>query len=77
MQPRSDLERRVDRLTAERFDLAVLTARAFDLRAASTYLRLSGVRNVLVERFLKRYPDRVRATMTTDYVERRRRYLAG
>jgi hypothetical protein len=73
MQARSQRERRTDRLTAERFDLAVLTARAFDVKAASTYLRLSGISNLLIDRFAQQYPHQIRATMTTDRVERRRR----
>jgi hypothetical protein len=73
MQARSHLERRTDRLTAERFDLAVLTARAFDMKAASTYLRLSGISNLLIHRFAEHYPHQIRATMTTDRAERRRR----
>lgn len=58
MCPRSERERRMDRLSADRFDLAVLTARAFDLDAAITYLSLAGVSTALIDRFAKDYPDR-------------------
>jgi hypothetical protein len=73
MQVRSPNDRRRDRLTAERFDLAILTARAFDVRAGQSYLRLSGVSTPLVQRFVDSYPNKVRATRTTDSFERRRR----
>jgi hypothetical protein len=73
MQMRRMDDRRTDKLTAERIDLAVLTARAFDLRAAQTYLTLSGIGAALVVRFVSHYPDRLRATTGTEYPERRRR----
>lgn len=73
MHPRSERERRIDRLSADRLDLAVLTARAFDLDAALAYLSLAGVRNGLIERFAKDYPDNLRATAITSHVQRRRR----
>ena len=73
MQPRSERERRVDRLSADRFDLAVLTARAFDLNAAIAYLSQAGVSNTVIDRFVKDYPDRLRATVITSHAQRRRR----
>lgn len=73
MHPRSERERRIDSLSADRFDLAVLTARAFDLRTAFTYLSLVGVSNALINRFVKHYPDELRMTAITHHVQRRRR----
>jgi hypothetical protein len=73
MCPRNERERRMDRLSADRFDLAVLTARAFDLDAAITYLSLAGVSTALIDRFAKDYPDRLRATAITSHAQRRRR----
>jgi hypothetical protein len=49
MRPRSKCEWRIDRLSADRFGLAVLTARAFDLDAAMTYLSLAGVSTALID----------------------------
>ena len=73
MQPRSERERRTDRLSADRFDVAVLTARAFDLNAALAYLRLVGASTALIDRFASDYPDRLRATVVTSHAQRRRR----
>lgn len=73
MHPRSERERRIDRLSADRFDLAVLTARAFDLNTALAYLSLAGVSTELIDRFAKDYPDRLRATVITSHAQRRRR----
>ena len=73
MHPRSERERRTDRLLADRFDLAVLTARAFDLNAALAYLNQAGVSTALIDRFAKDYPERLRATVITSHAERRRR----
>jgi hypothetical protein len=73
MQPRSERERRIDRLSADRFDLAVLTARAFDLDAAVAYLSLAGVSTALIDRFARDYPDGLRATAVTSHAQRRRR----
>lgn len=73
MHPRSERERRTDRLSADRFDLAVLTARAFDLNAAFAYLSLAGVSSALINRFAMDYPDKLRATAITSHVQRRRR----
>jgi len=57
---RSQHDRRVDMSTAERFDLAVLAARAFDLHAGHNYLVLSGVNPVIVHGFVRRYPRALR-----------------
>lgn len=73
MQPRSERERRVDRRSSDHFDLAVLTARALDLDAALAYLRLVGASNTLIDRFAKQYPDKLRTTVLTHHVPRRRR----
>jgi hypothetical protein len=54
---RMQQKRREDHSLAERVDLAALTARAFNLRAAKNYLRLSGVQSDLIESFASRYPD--------------------
>lgn len=64
--------RRSDRATAERVDLAALTARAFDLHAATNYLRLSGVHADLVDSFAARYPQALRAPQPERVDERRR-----
>lgn len=72
MQRRSEQDRRSDRLTAERFDLAILAARAFDLRAGQSYLTLSGVGPSLVDGFAARFPNALRVT-TTSRAERRGR----
>jgi hypothetical protein len=72
MQRRSQQDRRMDSLTAERFDLAILAARAFDVRAGRNYLMLSGVSSSLVQRFVARYPSGVRVTMPLHRGERRR-----
>jgi hypothetical protein len=63
----------MDGVTAERFDLAILAARAFDLRAGQNYLALSGVDSSLVQRFADRYPGELRATIPLNRIERRRR----
>lgn len=70
---RNQHKRRKDRSTAERVDLAALTARAFDLQSAKTYLRLSGIRSALVESFAARYPAKLRAAEPERVEERRRR----
>jgi len=62
MQRRSQQDRRIDRLTAERFDLAILAARAFDLRAGQSYLKLSGIGPSLVKGFAARFPNALRMT---------------
>jgi hypothetical protein len=72
MMQRSGQDRRRDNWTAERFDLAVLTARAFDLHAAECYLQLSGISSDLVHRFRRRYPFTMRPTIPMHTTERRR-----
>jgi hypothetical protein len=72
MMQRSGQDRRTDSWTAERIDLAVLTARAFDLHAARCYLQLSGISPDLVQRFTHRYPFTVRPTIPMHTSERRR-----
>lgn len=72
IDPRNHNKRRRDRSTAERVDLAALTARAFDLHAAKNYLKLSGVHNVLIESFAARFPGSLR-TAEAERVEDRRR----
>jgi hypothetical protein len=71
MQARSEQDRRTDSWTAERIDLAVLTARAFDLHAARYYLELSGVEADLVRRFAHRYPFTLRPATPMHPCERR------
>jgi hypothetical protein len=58
---RTEQQRRKDRWTAERVDLAVLTARAFDLYTARNYLRLSGMQDQLIASFSDRYPNGLRS----------------
>lgn len=72
MMERSGQDRRMDSWTAERIDLAVLTARAFDLHAAKCYLQLSGISPDLVQKFTRRYPFTVRPTIPMHTSERRR-----
>lgn len=73
MQRRNQQDRRIDSSTAERFDLAILAARAFDLHAGQNYLALSGVGPSLVEGFVARYPNGLRAAMAPRRTERRQR----
>ncbi|WP_167758712.1 hypothetical protein [Zemynaea arenosa] len=54
--------RRDDRATAERIEMAVLTARAFDHRAARSYLLLSGVHPRVADDFVRRFPTQLRQT---------------
>lgn len=74
---RSGQDRRMDSWTAERIDLAVLTARAFDLHAAECYLQLSGISPELVQKFTRRFPFTVRPTIPMHTTERRRSRPAG
>jgi hypothetical protein len=69
---RTHRKRRTDRQTAERVDLAVLTARAFDLHSATNYLRLSGIPGHLIESFAERYPNALRTSQPERVEERRR-----
>lgn len=59
---RKPYNRRGDRVTAERIEMAVLTARAFDHRAARTYLLLSGVHPHVADDFVRRFPTQLRQT---------------
>jgi hypothetical protein len=61
VEKRSYQERRHDTGTAERFDMAVRTAHAFDQGAAYTYLALCGIEHLLIRSFAERFPTRVRA----------------
>jgi hypothetical protein len=72
MQKRSKQDRRKDRCTAERFDLAILAARAFDMRAGQQYLLLSGVSPSIMQRFLTGFPDKMRTRTPLYRTERRR-----
>jgi hypothetical protein len=58
---RSQKERRQDSSTAERFDMAVRTALAFDQGAAYTYLAICGVEHLLIRSFAERFPTQVRS----------------
>jgi hypothetical protein len=69
---RTQQPRRTDRWTAERLELAALTARAFDLHTAKNYLRLSGVPSELIENFVTRFPGALRAAGAGHTEERRR-----
>lgn len=71
MHIRRDHDRRVDSSTAERFDLAVLAARAFDLHAGHNYLVLSGVNPMIVHGFIRRFPRALRAMAAAHQHERR------
>ena len=61
MDQRSNQERRLDTGTAERFDMAVRTALAFDQGAAYSYLAICGVEHMLIRSFAERFPTQVRA----------------
>lgn len=61
MEKRSNQDRRRDSGTAERFDMAVRTALAFDQGAAYTYLAICGVEHILIRSFAERFPTQVRA----------------
>ena len=61
MDQRSHQERRHDSGTAERFDMAVRTAMAFDPGAAFSYLTICGMEQKLIRSFADRFPTQVRA----------------
>ncbi len=61
MEKRSHQDRRHDTGTAERFDMAVRTALAFDQGAAYSYLTICGVGHTLIRSFAERFPTQVRA----------------
>lgn len=71
MLARTGQERRVDSSTAERFNLAVLAARAFDLHAGHNYLALCGIDPLIVRDFIQRYPRCVRVTGEPSQLDRR------
>jgi hypothetical protein len=70
---RSYQERRHDSGTAERFDMAVRTALAFDQGAAYTYLAICGVEHPLIRSFAERFPTRVRAVASLPWQSSDRR----
>lgn len=72
MQKRSEQDRRKDRLAAERFDLAILAARAFDMRAGQQYLTLSGLHPSIVQRFVAGFSAEMPLRMPLHRTERRR-----
>ena len=73
MDQRSHQERRHDSGTAERFDMAVRTALAFDQGSAYTYLALCGVEHMLIRSFAERFPTQVRAVASLPWHARDRR----
>jgi hypothetical protein len=77
MERRIFLERRRDWDAAERIDLALKTWRAFDVKAAVTYLRLCEVSSTLIESFTARLPDRFRGTSAIDFDHRDRRHYVA
>jgi hypothetical protein len=70
---RRNQERRHDLGTAERFDMAVRTALAFDQGAAFSYLTICGVENLLIRSFAERFPTRIRAIASLPWHIRDRR----
>lgn len=77
MERRIFLERRRNCDAAERIDLALKTWRAFDVKAAVTYLRLCEVSSALIESFIARLPDRFRGTSAIDFGHRDRRHYVA
>lgn len=73
MDKRSYRERRHDSGTAERFDMAVRTALAFDQGAAYTYLAICGVEHPLIRSFAERFPTQVRAVASLPWHSNDRR----
>ncbi len=73
MEKRSNRERRNDFSTAERFDMAVRTALAFDQGAAYTYLAICGVEHPLIRSFAERFPTQIRAvaSLPSKFTDRR------
>lgn len=61
MDQRSHQERRHDLGTAERFDMAVRTALAFDEGAAYSYLAICGIEHPLIHSFARRFPTQIRS----------------
>lgn len=73
MDQRSHQERRHDTGTAERFDMAVRTAHAFDQGAAYTYLAICGVEHLVIRSFAERFPTHVRAVASLPWLASDRR----
>lgn len=73
MDQRSYHERRRDSSTAERFDMAVRTALAFDQAKAYSYLAICGVKQVLIRSFAERFPTQVRAVASLPWHSNDRR----
>lgn len=73
MDKRSYQERRHDLGTAERFDMAVRTALAFDEGAAYSYLTICGIDHPLIQSFAERFPTRIRAVASLPWQFRDRR----
>lgn len=73
MDKRSHQDRRHDTGMAERFDMAVRTALAFDQGAAYSYLAICGVTHSLIRSFAERFPTRVRAVASLPWLSNERR----
>lgn len=73
MDQRSHQERRHDSSMAERFDMAVRTALAFDRGAAFSYLTICGVAQSLIHSFAERFPTRVRSVASLPWYSNDRR----
>jgi len=73
MDQRSYQERRHDSGTAERFDMAVRTAHAFDQGAAYSYLAICGVASRLIRSFAERFPTQVRSVASLPWHSNDRR----
>jgi hypothetical protein len=70
---RRNQDRRQDNGTAERFDMAVRTALAFDQGAAYSYLAICGVEHMLIRSFAERFPTQVRTIASLPWHFRDRR----
>jgi hypothetical protein len=70
---RSHQERRHDFGTAERFDMAVRTAVAFDQGAAYSYLAICGVEHMVIRSFAERFPTQIRAVASLPWLTTDRR----
>lgn len=73
MDQRSYKDRRHDTGMAERFDMAVRTALAFDQGAAYSYLAICGVAHSLIRSFAERFPTQVRAVASLPWLSNDRR----
>jgi hypothetical protein len=54
------MDRRIDEITAERINIALLTRAAFDMRTALTFATLSGLKHEFAEDVLSRPPAQIR-----------------